>query len=332
MKPNTSITSVANNRSELIRSLAPAKGTPVLSVVVPVYKNKNSLEELCTRVGQASLECFADYELILVNDACPEGSWSEIEKLCSGDRRIKGINLSRNFGQHYAITAGLARSKGDWVVVMDGDLQDRPEEIPRLYAKAQEGFDSVFAQRSERQDSYFKKLQSRVFHRIFGWLAGTPSDPSIGNFGIYRKEVIQAILSMGDIVRFFPAMSQWVGFRKVTLLVKHEARAEGRSSYSYGKLIGMAAASIISFSNKPLRFFVWFGFSMTVLAFIVSTSYFVLAIVGYFGVMGFASIVLSVWFLSGVIIMEAGVIGLYLEKTFNQVKNRPTYIVAKSIN
>ena len=173
-----------------------------LSVVVPVYMGERFLEELYTRIRQVAESLTGEWELILVNDSSPDGSWRGIAELA----RVIGLNLSRNFGQHYAITAGLSAASGDWVVVMDCDLQDMPEEIPVLYAKAQEGFDSVFAQRVERQDAWIKKECSKLFYRVFSFLTGTRMDASIANFGIYHRKVIGAILSLGDSIRYFPAM------------------------------------------------------------------------------------------------------------------------------
>lgn len=144
-----------------------------ISVVVPVYMGKDFLGELYERVTTAIDLIPADFELILVNDASPDDCWSDIVRLCQSDKRVKGINLSRNFGQHYAITAGLTYATGDWVVVMDCDLQDLPEEIPNLFRKAQEGYDSVFAQRVVRQDTFIKRLQSKMFYKVFSYMTDT---------------------------------------------------------------------------------------------------------------------------------------------------------------
>lgn len=160
---------------------------------------------------------------------------------------MKGINLSRNFGQHYAITAGLSQAKGEWVVVMDCDLQDTPEEIKNLYTKAQEGYDSVFAQRVERKDKFLKRLSSIVFYKVFSFLTDSKQDETVANFGIYHRKVVNAILSMGDSIRYFPIMAQWVGFRKGYLPIKHGARKEGKSSYSLFKLLKLASDNMIGF-------------------------------------------------------------------------------------
>ncbi len=303
-----------------------------ISIVVPVYCGKSSLHQLCQRLKNSLETNFLSYEIILVNDACPENSWEVIKEICLKNNFVKGINLSKNFGQHYAISAGLSYAKYAWVVVMDCDLQDLPEEIPNLYSKALEGYDSVFAKRYIRNDNWIRRLQSNLFYKIFNFLTDTEYDSTLSNFGIYRQTVIQSILKMGDAVKFFPPMAQWVGFKKTTLIVKHNSRPMGKSSYSFAKLMSVALSTIISFSNKPLKIFVWFGFFMTFLSFTVGTLYLLMTLRGYFKVAGFPSLILSIWFLFGVTILETGVLGLYLEKTFNQVKRRPVFLVTDEIN
>lgn len=303
-----------------------------LSIVVPVYMGKPFLDELCLRVVSAVSTFCEDFELILVNDASPDQCWDDIVRLCGRDRRIKGVNLSRNFGQHYAITAGLAHVTGEWCVVMDCDLQDRPEEIPGLFAKAGEGYDSVIAQRKNRKDTWCKCFQSRMFYAVFSYLTDTKMDASVANFGIYHFNVIQAILSMGDKLRYFPVMVQWVGFRKAFCPVQHDERKEGDSSYSFVKLIILAMDTILSFSEKLLNISVRAGISVTILAFLSAFTYFVLAVMGRLRVSGFASLIISIWFLIGIMMTMFGILSFYLGKVFNQVKNRPVFIVAAAIN
>lgn len=303
-----------------------------LSIVVPVYMGRIFLRELYERVRIISETKFSDFELILVNDASPDNVWVDIVALCKEDVRVKGINLSRNFGQHYAITAGLAYVTGNWVVVMDCDLQDRPEEIPSLYAKAQEGYDSVFAQRTNRQDRLMKRMQSRLFYRLFSYLTDTTMDSSVANYGIYSRKVVNAILAMNDKLRYFPTMVQWVGFRKGYCSVKHDERKIGVSSYSFIKLLKLSLDTIMSFSEKPLRLFVTIGILLTIGSFSLALVYCALAVSNRFIVSGFASIMISLWFVAGVIMTMLGIIGAYLGKVFNQTKNRPIYIVSKTIN
>lgn len=303
-----------------------------ISVVSPVYRADKIVQELVKQVKENLLTITEDFEIILVNDASPDNSWVAIETECKKDKRVKGINLSRNFGQHYAITAGLSYAKGEWVVVMDCDLQDRPDEIPNLYKKAMEGWDIVFAQRKERKDGFFKKKLSKLFYYLFSYLTETKQDASVANFGIYNKKVIVAILSMKDQIRFFPTMVQWVGFRKYYLPVKHSERFEGKSSYNFKGLFKLALNSILAFSDKPLRLTVKLGFGITLISLLVMLVYFIMYLTGSIKVLGFTSLIISFWFLSGIIIFILGFVGLYIGKMFEKVKDRPNFIVQEEIN
>lgn len=217
-------------------------------------------------------------------------------------------------------------------MVLDCDLQDRPEEIPALYAKAQEGYDSVFAQRIHREDKLFKRISSRVFYSVFSYLTSTKQDASVANFGIYRRCVIDAILSMGDRFRYFPTQVQWVGFRKSYLPVQHAERAEGKSSYNFGRLMRLALDTMISFSDKPMRLMVKVGFAVTLVSLIIGVVYLVKFLSGDIVVLGYTSLILSVWIIAGIIISLLGVVGLYIGKMFDTVKHRPTFIIGNTIN
>jgi len=303
-----------------------------ISVVSPVYRAENIVSELVKQVKEQLSPITEDFEIILINDASPDNSWVEIEKETAKDKRVKGLNLSRNFGQHYAITAGLNFAKGEWIVVMDCDLQDRPDEIPNLYHKALEGYDSVFAQRTERNDTLFKKLFSKLFYKLFSYLTDTKQDATVANFGIYRRCVIDAILSMHDQIRFFPTMVQWVGFRKFYLPVEHASRFEGKSTYNFKGLFRLAINTIMGFSDKPLRLTVKVGFFITLLSVLVAIVYLGLYLSGRIQVEGFTTLILSLWFLSGFIMFILGILGLYIGRMFEKVKERPVYLIQDKCN
>lgn len=303
-----------------------------LSVVVPVYMGCEFILELYERVKQSVAQSFTDFELVFVNDASPDDSWSEISSLCKKDVRVKGINLSRNFGQHYAITAGLSHVTGEWVVVMDCDLQDAPEEIPRLYQKACEGSSVVFAQRIEREDSWFKRAQSAAFHIMFDYLTDRKSDPTVANFGIYHRKVIDAVLEFGDCVKCFPLIVAYVGFKTAYLPVVHYARKTGKSSYTLRKALGFAAELMLAYSNKPLRLFTSVGFGIVALSAMIGFYFFFLYMAGKITVSGFTSLILSIWAVGGLLMMQVGVVGVYLGRVFNQTKNRPIFVVDELVN
>lgn len=303
-----------------------------LSIVSPEYRGEKMIHELITRI-QASVSAITeDYEIILVNDGSPDNTWAVIEQEAKADKRVKGLNLSRNFGQHYAITAGLSYASGEWVVVMDCDLQDRPEEIPNLYATAQEGYDSVLAQRIQRSHGLLKRLGSKCFYKVFSYLTETQQDASVANFGIYNRKVIDAVLSMGDAMRYFPTQIQWVGFRKAYLPIQHDERAEGKSTYNLSRLFKLAFDTIISFSDKPMCLMVQMGLLVTIAAFIVGIVFIVRYCLGLIEVMGFASLIISLWLLGGIIISLIGIVGIYLGKLFEKAKERPTFIVNDKCN
>jgi polyisoprenyl-phosphate glycosyltransferase len=306
----------------------------LLSIVIPVYRAEDIVDELIKRI-KASVSSITvnEYEIILIEDGSADNTWKLIENKCKSESSIVAIKLSRNFGQHHAITAGLDFCKGDWVVVMDCDLQDRPEEIPRLFQKAtEEGFDIVFAKRNSRTDSFIKKVFSRFFFWAFSYLTGIKYDSTIANFGIYNTKVIDAIKSMKEPMRAFFPMTQWVGFSKGAIDVVHGERFSGKSTYRFGDLIKLASDIILSYSDKPLKIIIRLGFMISLFSFVAA----IYTLIKYFNneivVSGYTSIFISIWFLGGLIIFILGVIGLYISRIFAGVKNRPFYIVDKRIN
>lgn len=301
----------------------------IISIIIPTYKCAPFIEEICERC-QHSINF--PYEIIFVNDNSPMNDWDLIEKVCSVYNNVKGINLSRNFGQHHAIYAGLKHASGDWIVVMDGDLQDQPEEITKLYNKAQEGYDIVYAKRFERKDSFLKKLGSKYFYKVLAYLTETEQNSEIANFGIYHRNVINSILEMNDHVRYFPTMVRWVGYKYCSINVEHAIRDDGGTGYNFKRLLLLALNVILSFSDKPLRLTVKLGLFISAFS-ILSVIFFLYRYInGDIKVLGYSSIIISIWFLSGIIITIIGVVGLYIGRIFDQVKDRPKFIINKKIN
>ena len=305
---------------------------PNLSIIIPLFRCAESISGLSSRLINSIESIGISYEVIFVNDGSPENDWQEVSNQASINQNIKGINLSRNFGQHYAISAGLTFSSGEWIIVMDGDLQDRPEEIPALWAKAQEGYSVVLARRTERQDSRLKKTFSRWFYKILAYLTDTEQNAEVANFGLYHRKVIDAILSMKDKTRYFPAMVKWVGFRQTEIKVSHAPREKGKSGYNFKALLHLALNTILSFSDKPLRLTVKLGIYISAFSFLFALITFFRAVLGQIEVLGYSSLIISIWFLSGVIITLLGMLGLYVGRIFDQVKNRPVFIVDQTIN
>jgi glycosyltransferase involved in cell wall biosynthesis len=300
---------------------------PIISFVSPVYRADKMLEKLVSEIQKVMSVIGTTYEIILVDDRSPDKSWDVMRKLSQDFPEVISVRLSRNFGQHPAIVAGLTQAKGKWIVVMDCDLQDQPKEVLKLYNKAQEGFDVVLAKRKNRQDHFLKKISSLIFSKIYSFFTDTKYDNEVANFGIYHNKVIQSILEISDSIKFFPLFVKYVGYNSTSIIVEHGQRDEGDSSYSFSKLISLAFNSIISFSNKPLKLFVKFGLIISVISFMVGLYNIYLAMTNQIEVLGYSSIIVSIWFLSGVVITTIGVTGIYVGKIFDQTKNRPIFII-----
>ena len=303
---------------------------PLISVIVPVYKAEDCLHELCRRLVPALESISADFEIIMVEDCGGDRSWEIIGQLAEADPRIKGLQFSRNFGQHYGITAGVDYCNGDWAVVMDCDLQDAPEAIPDLYAKAQEGYDVVLARRVMRKDGLRKKLTSRLFYKLFAYLADMEYDPEVGNFRIISRKVIDSCCSMREKLRFFGGIIDWLGFPTTTIDTEHGERFAGETSYTFSALLRLATDTIIAYSDKPLRMSIKLGFSLSVLAFVAGLALLVYASIYSVPIMGWSSLIVSLYFIGGIIIANLGIIGIYLGKTFDESKKRPLYVVMNS--
>jgi polyisoprenyl-phosphate glycosyltransferase len=301
--------------------------SPTVSVVSPVYGSRNAVIELFERTAAVMKKLGLSFEIILVDDRCPQNSWEIVQQLAATHPEVVGIRLSRNFGQHPAIYAGLHAAKGEWIVVLDCDLQDRPEEIERLFAQAQKGFDVVRARRINRQDIVIRRLLSNAFYSTLTFLTGVKHSAEIANFGLYRRKVIEAILSWSEDHRYFPAAVQWIGFAVSDVEVEHAERKYGKSSYNFTKLLRLALAIIVSFSDKPLRLMAQSGVVISVLSFVISIAYLTVALLGEFEVPGWASIMISLWFISGILIFAIGFLGIYIGQVMREAKGRPNYVI-----
>ncbi len=306
---------------------------PEISVVIPVYKCHEALPTLLSEIEKSIDEIKTTYEVIFVYDGGPYCDWEVICELAEKNHNVIGVELSRNFGQHKAITAGLEKSNGEWIIVMDCDLQDNPKDIISLYNKAtREDVDIVFAKRTFRNDSFFKKLFSKLFYKILEYLSETEQDYTIGNYGIYKRNVIDAVLTMGDSIRILPCMVRWVGFKSTSIDVTHDEREYGKTSYSFKKLLHLAFDIIFSFSDKLLRITVKVGMFIS----LVSIIFAIVTVIRYFNgkiiQLGYTSIITSIWFLAGMIISILGMVGIYVGKTFEQTKKRPNYIIRSIIS
>jgi dolichol-phosphate mannosyltransferase len=300
-----------------------------LSVVIPVYNESSLINELVKRVKTNIRLITEDFEIIVVDDGSQDDTWRSIENEAKSENRIKGLKFSRNFGHHYAITAGLYNSSGDWVVVMDGDLQDRPEVIPELYNKAQEGFDVVFVSRQNRPEKLYYRIAQKIFYWILRNLSGIDFDSRQANFSIISKKVVEAFKSFPERSRFYVSTIKWLGFKNSFILADHGVRHSGRPSYTFKKRLKLAADVILSFSERPLRWSIALGllmsgFSILVVLWIIYTS-----LSTGFTSLGWASLISTIIFSTGIILVVNGVSSIYIGEIYKETKKRPLYIIER---
>jgi dolichol-phosphate mannosyltransferase len=302
-----------------------------LSVVVPVFNESLIIQELVRRI-KINVELITeDFEILIVDDGSHDRTWKLIENETKKDKRIKGIKFSRNFGHHFAITAGLHNSIGEWVVVMDGDLQDRPEVIPDLYNKAQTGFDVVFVSRINRPEPMYYRIIQRIFYKLLRTLSGLNFDHRQANYSIINKKVVEAFKNFPENARFYASTIKWLGFESGYVVADHGIRYAGRPSYTIRKRFKLAFDIILSFSDRPLRASIFLGIimssiSLTFMFVFIWRSF-------YIGVManGWASVIVVLFFSTGIILIVLGISSIYIAEIFKQVKNRPLYVIDRKI-
>lgn len=303
-----------------------------ISVVIPVYGCRAALPVLCERLNTVLSSLVGEYEIILVEDHCPQNSWESIKELCERDKRIKGIRFSRNFGQPNAITAGIDICTGNWVVVMDCDLQDPPEAIADLYRKAQEGYDVVFARRAQRKDTAITKMLSASFYKVYSYLADTKVDPAINNFSITSRNVIDYYRKIREHCRAYTLFIRWLGFNQTAIDIHAEERFEGKSSYNLRKKLKFAGSLITSHSNKPLYLMIKLGLFIAFGAFVFILILVIQKLFGRDYLTGWTSLIASIYLTSGILLTALGMVGVYIGNIFDETKNRPLYVIAEQLN
>ena len=303
-----------------------------ISVVIPVLNEETLIDELVKRVKTNIEKITKDFEIIIVDDGSDDETWNKVKHYALEDIRIKGIKFSRNFGHHYAITSGLNSSSGDWVVVMDGDLQDRPEVIPSLYQQALEGFEVVFVSRVNRPEKMYYKILQKIFYRLLNLLSGLNFDSSQANFSIIKRNVVQAFNNFPENSRFYVSTIKWLGFKSSSITADHGMRFSGRPSYTLSKRFKLASDIILAFSNKPLRFIVYLGLYSSI-ASIIFAFFMTFNKNNLFVIPDERSMFLSILVLiGGCFFLALGILGIYIGNIYTQVKNRPLYVVSEKIN
>lgn len=299
-----------------------------ISVVVPLYNNAGSFGELIDRLTTVLSSISNDFEIVCVDDRGPEPIWPQICAHSERDPRVKGIRLSRNFGQHPAITAGLSHVDADWVVVMDGDLQDRPEDIAVLHAHAVENdAHIVVAAREQSGLDVFRNIGSRGFNFLVKQLSGLTLSHRYGNYRIFSRKVHEAFTAYGEQMRLFTAIMAEIGFDPVYLELPRDKRKVGKSSYNLKRLLQLAYSIIINYSTQPLMYFARIGLLMAAISACLALFIIVRVLIAGTGVPGWTSLIVAVSFFGGLQLALTSFVGLYVGQTFQEAKRRPLFIV-----
>src|SRR3954452_6332243 len=304
----------------------------LISVVVPIFNEQENLPELRRRVSAALDSTGEPWELILVNDGSRDASPEMIRAYHEQDPRIKLINLSRNFGHQPAVTAGIHHARGDCVVLIDGDLQDPPEVIPEMIAKWKEGNQVVLGERRSRADAGTRGVGFRLFYPIFRRISDLPSAPDAGIFGLMDRRVVDEFNKLPERNRFIPGLRSWLGFKQTSVFYDRQDRAAGKPKQTMRRLIKYAMDGMVSFSYKPLRAATYLGFLVSIFAFGMAMFY----LISFFTLgkkpgSGFTTTIICVLFLGGVQLMTIGILGEYIGRIYEEIKQRPLYVVQEKL-
>ena len=303
----------------------------MISVVVPIFNEEENLPELVQRTTAALGSTGDSWELICVNDGSRDRSLAMLREMNQRDPRIKIVNLSRNFGHQPAVTAGIHHARGDCVVLIDGDLQDPPEVIGEMVKKWKEGNQVVLAERRSRAETGTRGIGFRLFYPIFRRISDLPSAPDAGIFGLMDRRVIDEFNKLPERNRFIPGLRSWLGFQQASVLYDRQERAHGKPKQTLRKLIHYAMDGMISFSYKPLRAATYLGFLISLAAFGLGLFYIVTFFAWRKQVTGFTTTIVSVLFLGGVQLISIGILGEYIGRIYEEIKQRPLYVVQEKI-
>jgi glycosyltransferase involved in cell wall biosynthesis len=299
-----------------------------ISLVIPLLNEKVLIPELVRRSSNALSSISARWELIVVDDGSSDGTLEAIKAERASEPRVRYISLSRNFGHQLAITAGLDAARGGAVVIMDGDLQDPPELIPELYAKHKEGFQVVYAKRRRREDeSFWKKWSAAVFYRALRRITRIDIPLDTGDFRLISAKVLHRLGEMRERDRFLRGQIAWLGFRQTFVLYNRQGRAAGTGKYTVRKMIGLAMAGVLSFSSLPLRLATFFGFLVSFIAFCIILYALWSKHTQGDVISGWTSMIVSTMFIGGVQLICLGIIGEYVNRISQEVRQRPMYVV-----
>jgi polyisoprenyl-phosphate glycosyltransferase len=303
----------------------------LVSVVVPVYDEVETIPELHERLS-AALQPLGRYEIVVVDDGSSDGTWEALQARAATDPHLRLIRLSRNFGHQIALTAGLDAARGDAVVSMDGDLQDPPELIPELVARWREGFDVVYAVRTARAgETRFKLATASLFYWLVNRMSSVRIPEQAGDFRLLSRRAVDTLQSMPERARFVRGMTSWIGFRQVGVPYEREARKQGETKYPLRRMLRFAGDAITSFSTAPIRYVTALGFVAVAFCLVYFAYTLYVRLFTDDAVAGWTSVVVVVLFLGGVQLISLGVIGQYVGRIFDEVKERPLYVVDETV-
>lgn len=303
----------------------------LLSIVTPIYNESESLRELHWRLQAVVSRQFPAHEIIFVDDRSADHSWEIIQSLCREDPHCRGIRLSKNMGEHIAVSAGLDEAKGDYVVLMDSDLQDQPEHIPLLFQKLQQGYDMVYALRKNRKHSFFKRGTSSLFWWFLRALSGLDIPRDQATLRIMTKRFRDALCALPEKNRFVYGLTCVIGFAQKGVEVEHGERRHGKSGYTFFRLVKLAATGITSLSTFPLLLSFYLGFLFAALASVFAFVIIVQKIFFHAITEGWASLITAIIFMGGTQMMMIGILGVYLGRNYIETKNRPLYFISDQI-
>jgi polyisoprenyl-phosphate glycosyltransferase len=303
---------------------------PELSVVIPVFNEQENITVLHSRLTTVLEGIHIDYEIIFVDDGSNDNSLNQLQNLSVKDKRVLIVELARNFGHQVSITAGLDFARGQAVAVMDADLQDPPEALPEFIAKWRKGYDVIYAIREQRKERWFKRSSYVLFYRLLRCVANIDIPLDSGDFCVMDRRVVELLKSMPERSRFIRGIRSWVGLNQVGLPFERHARYAGQSKYTIRRLVLLALDGLISFSYVPLRFISFLGISVSCLSIFLAVFYFVKKLLYGLSPPGFATLVVSIFFLAGIQLVTMGVIGEYVGRIFEEAKRRPLYVLRRA--
>jgi len=299
------------------------------SLIFPVYNEEDNVDTLYKRVTEVMKKMRDDYELVFINDGSSDSTAFLLTALNKKDKNVKLINFSRNFGHQAAVSAGLNFAKGQYIAVLDADLQDPPEILPSFFSKLEKGYDVVYAIRKKRKEGIFKKISYSMFYKVLKKLANIDIPPDSGDFCVMSRRVVDAMNLLPERNRFVRGLRSWVGFKQVGMEYERDARIAGKSKYTFKKLLKLAFDGIFSFSYAPLQFMFYLGTTALICSVLGSllAIYYRFFTPYYNRVPGFATTIILVMFIGGLQLFSIGVLGEYIRRTYDETKQRPQYIV-----